>query len=155
MSQETMSSLVQIMVCQLFGAKPLPEAMLTYYWLVLTQQIWVICEWKYYHIHSSKCIWKCCLQSVGHFFSPQCVYIVEGHICIMYCPCIYQATCTLFFWDFMLRLCSRSRYPRHKSIITSHTVNCAMHLLMLIIFFYSCGHLKILVPIVPVPMKQH
>ena len=59
MHQWTGSAIVQVMTCQLFGAKPLPETMLAYYQLDSWEQISVKCELKFYHFHSRKCIWNC------------------------------------------------------------------------------------------------
>ena len=50
MRQWTMSSLVQIMGCRLFGTKPLPEPLLKN------------CEWNFDR-NSWKCVWKCCLRN--------------------------------------------------------------------------------------------
>ena len=62
MRQWTRSSLVQIMACRLFGAKPLSEAMLTYCQLDPKQYISMKCFWKS-SFCSRKCIWKHCLQN--------------------------------------------------------------------------------------------
>ena len=61
MNQWTGSALVQVMAWRLFGAKPLPEPMLTYCQLYPREQISVKVELEFYHFHSGKCIWKCCL----------------------------------------------------------------------------------------------
>ena len=58
MSQWTGSSLVQVMACRLFGAKPLPELMLAYCLLDTWGHISVKFEFEFYHFHSRKCIWK-------------------------------------------------------------------------------------------------
>ena len=55
------SSLVQVMACRLFGAKPLPEPMLVYCQLDSWEQVSVKFESEFYHFHSRKCIWKCLL----------------------------------------------------------------------------------------------
>ena len=56
------SPLLQIMAWPLFGAKPLPEQMLTYCWLD---------PWEYVSINfqSRKRFWKSHLQIGGHFLS--------------------------------------------------------------------------------------
>ena len=64
----TVSSLVQIMACRLFGTKPLPEPMLTYCQLDSWEQISVKFESEFCHFHSRKFIWKCCLPKRRPFF---------------------------------------------------------------------------------------
>ena len=59
MRQWTGSSLVQVMACRLFGAKPLPEPMLSYCQLDSWEHISVKYESEFYHFHSRKCNWKC------------------------------------------------------------------------------------------------
>ena len=59
MRQWTGSSLVQIMACRLFGAKPLSKPMLGYCQLDSWEQVSVKFESEFYYFHSSKCIWKC------------------------------------------------------------------------------------------------
>ena len=61
MHQWTGSSLVQVIVCCLFGAKPIPEPMLDYCQLDSWEQISLKMESEFYHFHSIKYIWKCCL----------------------------------------------------------------------------------------------
>ena len=61
------SALVQIMACRLFGAKPLPEPMLTYCQLNHWEETSVKSEWKFKTFHSWKCTWKCRLWNGGHF----------------------------------------------------------------------------------------
>ena len=56
------SSLVQIMVCRLFGAKPLSKPMP----LDPYEQTSVKFQSKYIFFHSWKCIWKYCLQNSSH-----------------------------------------------------------------------------------------
>ena len=53
------SSLVQVMACRLFGAKPLPEPMLAFHQLDSRKQISVKFESEFCHFHSRKFIWKC------------------------------------------------------------------------------------------------
>ena len=53
------SSLVQIMACRLFGAKPLSEPMLVYCQLDSWKQFLMKFESEFYHFHSRICIWKC------------------------------------------------------------------------------------------------
>ena len=55
-------SLVQVMSCRIFGAKPLPETMLAYCQLDSWEQISVKFESEFYNFHSSKCISKCRLS---------------------------------------------------------------------------------------------
>ena len=59
MRQWTGSSLLQVMACRLFGAKPLPEPMLIYCQLDSWEHISVKFESEFYHFHSRKCSWKC------------------------------------------------------------------------------------------------
>ena len=58
MRQQTGSALVQVMACRLFGAKPLPERMLTYCQLDSWEQTSVKMSSKQNTFHSQKCIWK-------------------------------------------------------------------------------------------------
>ena len=67
MCQWTGSSLVQVMACRLFGAKPLPEPMLVYCHLDTWEQVSVKFESELSHFHSWKCIWKCCLPKERPF----------------------------------------------------------------------------------------
>ena len=55
----TGSSLVHVMACRLFGAKPLPEPMLAHRQLDSWEPISVKFESKFYHFHSRKFIQKC------------------------------------------------------------------------------------------------
>ena len=61
MRQWTGPSLIQLMACRLFGAKPLPEPMLAYCQLDSWEQISVKFESEFYRFHSRKSTWKCCL----------------------------------------------------------------------------------------------
>ena len=63
------SSLVQIMACRLFGAKPLSKPMLGYCQLYPQEQTSVKFLPQLIHFHSWKCIWKCRLQNDSHFVS--------------------------------------------------------------------------------------
>ena len=68
MRQYPMPSLVPIMACRLFGAKPLSEPMLDYCQPDHKEQIWM----KFYlklgrSTCSKKCIWKCRLQNSDPF----------------------------------------------------------------------------------------
>ena len=56
MRQQTESALVQIMACRLFGAKPLPEPLLTYCQLDSQEQTSVKFESQNKTFHSRKCI---------------------------------------------------------------------------------------------------
>ena len=62
------STLVQVMACRLFGAKPLPEPMQAYCQLDSWEQISVKFELEFYHFHSRKCIWKCRLPEWRPFY---------------------------------------------------------------------------------------
>ena len=55
------------MVCRLFGAKPLPEPIMTYCQLDPYEQTSVKIKWKYKTFHSWKCIWKCRQRNGDHF----------------------------------------------------------------------------------------
>ena len=61
MHQWSEPSLVQVMACCLFDAKPLPERMIAYCQLDSWEQISVKFESEFYHFHSRRCIWKCCV----------------------------------------------------------------------------------------------
>ena len=63
MRQWTVSTLVQIMACRLFGAKPLPEPMLAYCQFDSWEHISVKYESEFYNFHSRKCNWKCRLPN--------------------------------------------------------------------------------------------
>ena len=65
--RETMYALVQVMARRLFGAKPLPEPMLTYCQLNPWKETSVQSESKFKTFNSWKCIGKCCLRNDGHF----------------------------------------------------------------------------------------
>ena len=54
-------SLVQVMACRLFGAKPLPKPMLLYCQLDSWEQVSVKFESEFCYFHSIKCILKWCL----------------------------------------------------------------------------------------------
>ena len=69
MRQWTVSSLVQVMACRLFCAKPLPEPVMVYCQLDSWQQVSVKFESEFYHFLSMKCIWTCRL-SKWHPFCP-------------------------------------------------------------------------------------
>ena len=58
MCQYNIWTLVQIMACRLFGAKPLSEPMLSYYQLDLKGHISVKFHLKFWHFHSVKCTSK-------------------------------------------------------------------------------------------------
>ena len=58
MRQWTGSTLVQVMACRLFGAKPLPEPMLTFCQLDPLEQTSVKFESKYEIFRCWNCIWK-------------------------------------------------------------------------------------------------
>ena len=70
--QWTVSSLVQVMACCLFGGKPLPEPMLTYCQLDLKEHILMKYYLKFESFQSRKCIWKCRLQMSAILFQPLC-----------------------------------------------------------------------------------
>ena len=67
------STLVQVMACRLYGAKPLPEPMLTYSRLDTYKQISVKFESKYKTFHSWKCTSNVRLRNGGHFCPERCV----------------------------------------------------------------------------------
>ena len=74
MHQWAGSSLVQVKACRLFGAKPLPEPMLTYCQIDSWEQILVKFKWEFYHFHSRKCIWNVVCQNGGHFVQGEMSY---------------------------------------------------------------------------------
>ena len=63
-------ALVQIMACRLFGAKPLPEPMLTYYQLDPKEQISVKFESRYKKI-VQKTPWNYRRRNGGHFLQAE------------------------------------------------------------------------------------
>ena len=71
MHQKTWQSLVQIMGCRLFGAKPLSDPMMVYCQLDPKKRT----SLKYYlrvNFHSGKCSWKYC-EMAAILSRPQCV----------------------------------------------------------------------------------
>ena len=60
--QWTGPSLVRVMACRQFGAKPLPEPKLAYCQLDPWEHISVKYESEFCHFHSRKCNWKCRLM---------------------------------------------------------------------------------------------
>ena len=96
MHQWTGSSLVQVMACHLFVAKPLPEPMLVYCLLHSLELISVKFEFEFYPFHSRQCIWKCHLpkwqplcpggdESVYHLWSMSCMIWCSPVLTIMSC----------------------------------------------------------------------
>ena len=67
MHPQTTSSLVQIMACHLFGAKPLSELMMVYCQLDPKEPISMKFYLKIKSFQSTKYMWKCCLQNGSHF----------------------------------------------------------------------------------------
>ena len=66
-------SLVQIMACRLFGAKPLSETMLPYCQLDPKEHISVKFYLKFKSFDLRKCTWKCHLWMAAILSWPQCV----------------------------------------------------------------------------------
>ena len=81
---QTMLSLVQMIACRLFGAKPLSEPILMNRWLAHWEQILVKFELKCNNFHTRDLIWKCHVQIGGHFVSSQvlnhCPPVIEHRI---------------------------------------------------------------------------
>ena len=74
----TGSSLVQVMACRLFGAKPLPDPMSDYYQLELRDKPqWNFNQFK--NFHWRKCIWKCRLRNGAYFVSALMNPVGLGH----------------------------------------------------------------------------
>ena len=67
MRQHNMPTLLQIMACRLFSAKPLSKPMLPYYQLDPTEHISVKFYSKFKSFHSRSCTWKCPLRNGSHF----------------------------------------------------------------------------------------
>ena len=63
MRQYNIPTLVQIMACRLFGAKPLSEPMLPYSQLDPKELISLKLYLKFRSFHSRKCTWKCHLRN--------------------------------------------------------------------------------------------
>ena len=59
MRQWSGSTLIQVMACRLFGAKPLHDSMLVYCQLDSREQLSVKFESEFYHLLTRKCIWNC------------------------------------------------------------------------------------------------
>ena len=69
-SQQTGSSLVQVMACRWIGDKPLPEAMMTF----VNQTQWNLAQ-NTTHFYRRKCTWKCLLYGISH--------ICQISVCLM------------------------------------------------------------------------
>ena len=67
--QHNIPTLLQIMACRLFGAKPLSEPMLPYCQLDPTEHISMKFYSKFRSFHSRKYTRKCRLRNGGHFVS--------------------------------------------------------------------------------------
>ena len=67
MRQWSESTLVQIMACRLFGAKPLSKPTVGYCQLDPKEQTSVKFWSQYKTFHSRKCIWKCRLRNGDNF----------------------------------------------------------------------------------------
>ena len=61
------SALVQIMACRLFGAKPLPQPVLTYQQLDPYEPISLKFKSQFKHYYSRKCIRRCRLRNGSYF----------------------------------------------------------------------------------------
>ena len=85
----TGTALVQVMACRLFGAKPLPEPMLTYCQLDPKKQTSVKFESQYKIFHSWKCIWRYRLRNVGYF--------VQGEM--TWCDTLCGISCHMVIWS--------------------------------------------------------
>ena len=68
MRRWTGPSLVQVMACRLFGAKPLPEPKLANFQLDSWEQISVKFLLKFHHFYLRKCIWMCRLPKWRPFW---------------------------------------------------------------------------------------
>ena len=101
MRQWTGSSLLQVMVCCLFGAKPLPEPMLAYCQFDSLECISVEFEWEFYHFHSRKCIWIYRLQNGSH--------LVQGGWVNILCHWMTLLLLQCFFFIIMLSMSNSSR----------------------------------------------
>ena len=71
-------TLLRIMACRLFGAKPLPEPMLPYYRLDHEEHIAVKLSLKFKGFHEINCTLKCRLRNVGHFVWATICYGVDN-----------------------------------------------------------------------------
>ena len=80
MRQWTGSSLVQVMACRLFGAKPLPEPILAHCELNSWEHISVKFDSECYHFHSRWRNWKCRLPQ----WRPSC----PGGRWVKACSCV-------------------------------------------------------------------
>ena len=69
MRQYSIPTLLQIMACRLFGAKPLSKPMLPYCQLDSKEHIAVKCYLKFKRFQSMKCTWTRRLRNGGHFVS--------------------------------------------------------------------------------------
>ena len=82
--QWTGSTLVQVMVCRLSGAKPLPEPMLPCCRLGPHEQLSWNFESKYETFHSWKCTWKRRLRNDGHCALLRCSWSIACRRCPNY-----------------------------------------------------------------------
>ena len=76
MRRWTVSALVQVLTCRLFGAKSILEPMLNYCQFNPQEHASVKCETKYKTFHSWIYIWKCRLRNGGHFVQGEISYII-------------------------------------------------------------------------------
>ena len=74
MRQYNIATLVQIMACRLFGAKPLSPPMVSCCQLDPKEHISVKFHLKFKSFNSRKCTWKCRLQNGGHIVSASMCY---------------------------------------------------------------------------------
>ena len=78
MRRQHRPSLVQIMFCRLFGAKPLSEPMLTFWQLDPWEETSVKFQSKFKYFHSRKGMWKYFLPHSAHFVSASmCQYLTH------------------------------------------------------------------------------
>ena len=89
MRQYNIPTLLQIMTCRLFGAKPLSEPTLPYCQLIPTEHISMKFYSKFTSFHSRRCTGKCRLRNGGHFVSASMCWLM----CELasHCGCIYQS----------------------------------------------------------------
>ena len=99
MRPNNIPTLVQIMACRLFGAKPLSEPMQAYCQVEPKEHISVKYYSKFKGFHSRKCTQKCRLRNGGHFVSG---LNVLSFLFQRLCCCMWQELCSCLAFGFVL-----------------------------------------------------
>ena len=112
MRQYNIVTLLQIMACHLFSAKPLSEPMHSYCQLDTKEHISVNFYSRFKSFHSVKCTWKCRLRNGGHFISASMYWI-----CCCYPSCNRMTIISCQFTAEDIKNCYKQLYMLHQLII--------------------------------------